>query len=158
MKSGITGFYGLLASDERTHAWMDEGINSYYDALYSLKKDHHFSQQTEQTLLETFIAEKRDQPVETPSEVFSEPNYYAVAYYKHHNGWPGCIAILGQVILIKLCRSIIAQWQFKHPQPEDSEKVMEEVSGKDLDSAFSLLKQKGNLPGWKEKARLSGIR
>ena len=32
---GHNWFYGILASNERTHPWMDEGLNSYYDAKYN---------------------------------------------------------------------------------------------------------------------------
>ena len=32
-----------------------------------------------------------------------------------------------------------SRWQFKHPYPEDFKKVMEEMSGKNLDNAFSLI-------------------
>ena len=31
---GHNWFYGILASNERDHPWMDEGINSYYDSRY----------------------------------------------------------------------------------------------------------------------------
>ncbi|MBK8654348.1 MAG: hypothetical protein IPN20_10680 [Haliscomenobacter sp.] len=32
---GHNWFYGVLGFNERDHAWMDEGINSYYDHRYS---------------------------------------------------------------------------------------------------------------------------
>ncbi|RZM09279.1 MAG: M1 family peptidase, partial [Pedobacter sp.] len=32
---GHNWFYGALASNERDYPWMDEGLNSYYDQLYS---------------------------------------------------------------------------------------------------------------------------
>ena len=52
---------------------------------------------------------------------------------------------------IKPCRNIISHWQFKHPQPEDFKKVLEESSGKNLDSVFSLLDKKGILPNQQRK-------
>ncbi|MES1218887.1 MAG: M1 family peptidase, partial [Bacteroidota bacterium] len=44
---GHNWFYGILASDERTHPWMDEGINSFYENKYSLsKKNDEASQES----------------------------------------------------------------------------------------------------------------
>ena len=37
------------------------------------------------------------------------------------------------------------RWKFKHPQPEDFEKVIEDVSKKNVKPIFSLLTKKGNL-------------
>jgi hypothetical protein len=31
---GHNWFYGVLGSNERMHAWMDEGLNSYYENRY----------------------------------------------------------------------------------------------------------------------------
>ena len=35
---GHNWFYGVLGSNERDHAWMDEGINSYYEQRYMKTK------------------------------------------------------------------------------------------------------------------------
>jgi hypothetical protein len=148
---GHNWFFGILASNERDHPWMDEGINSYYDAKYSQNKDDHFNQRKEQEQLETFIAEKKDQPIETTSEVFSEANYNLAAYYKTSQWMNWLQSYLGTATFDKAMHEYFNQWQFKHPQPEDFKKVMEDASGKNLDSAFALLNQKGNLPGYEKK-------
>ncbi|MDP4262995.1 MAG: M1 family metallopeptidase [Bacteroidota bacterium] len=148
---GHNWFYGILASNERDHPWMDEGINSYYEAAYSLKKNDHFNQHAEQKELDTYIAEKTDQPIETGSAAFSEANYNAIAYYKTSKWMEWLRSCLGTATFNKAMQEYYRQWQFKHPQPEDFKKVMEEASSKNLDSAFSLLNQKGELPGHERK-------
>ena len=148
---GHNWFYGILASNERIHPWMDEGINSYYESLYTAKKDDHFNQQADQNELETSIATKKDQPIETSSELFSETNYGAIVYYKASQWLKWLHSYLGDDTFNKAMQEYYRQWQFKHPRPDDLKKVFEDVSGKDLDSAFSLLTQKGKLPNWQRK-------
>ncbi len=143
---GHNWFYGILASNERKYPWMDEGINSYFETLYRQQNDDHFQQNIEQALLRTFIAEKKDQPVSTSSEEFNAANYTLVAYYKTARWLAWLQKELGTDIFNKSIQEYYRRWQFKHPQPEDFKKVTEEVSGKNLDSAFALLHQTGNLP------------
>jgi aminopeptidase N len=35
---GHNWFYGILGSNERTNAWMDEGINSFNETRYFVEK------------------------------------------------------------------------------------------------------------------------
>ncbi len=148
---GHNWFYGILASNERKHPWMDEGINSYYEEKYNRSKATRFTQHMEQMMLETFAATKRDQPMATASEDFSEANYALIAYYKTSQWMKGLEKESGTAAFNKAMQEYYNRWQFKHPQPEDLKKVLEEVSGKNLDAAFSLLTQKGNLPGPEKK-------
>ena len=67
---GHNWFYGILASNERDHPWMDEGINTYYDNKYSYLK-YGTGLQLERILFETKAITKTDQPITTSSEKFS---------------------------------------------------------------------------------------
>ena len=144
---GHNWFYGILGSNERDHPWMDEGINSYYENSYHKKKYAHYSDKSERVFLETLIAEKKDQPVETVSEKFTAANYGLVAYYKTSRWIAWLEKYIGSVTFNTSMQEYFRQWQYKHPQPEDFKKVLESVSGKNLDSAFNLLAKKGYLPG-----------
>lgn len=148
---GHNWFYGILGSNERTHPWMDEGINSYYEKKYREKKYPLKKDYTEQSLLETFIAEKKDQPIETNAEKFSLVNYALVAYYKTAEWMSWLESYLGTATFTKAMQEYYKQWQFKHPQPADFKKVLESVSERNLDSAFSLLTKTGPLPGTAKK-------
>jgi Peptidase family M1 domain len=142
---GHNWFYGILASNEREHPWMDEGINSYYDARYRLSK-YGKQSQLERILFESKAATKTDQPIELPSEKFSESNYNLVAYYKTAEWMRYLESQLGTEVFNRAMQEYFRHWQFKHPQPEDFKKVMEESSGKNLDSVFSYLSKTGILP------------
>ncbi|HWR33108.1 MAG TPA: M1 family metallopeptidase, partial [Chitinophagaceae bacterium] len=142
---GHNWFYGILASNERDHPWMDEGLNSYYDAKYSSDK-YGQQPQLERLAFETKAVTKTDQPIELPSEKFSEANYGLVAYYKTAEWIRFLESQLGTDVFNKAMQEYFRRWQFKHPQPEDFKKVMEESSGKNLDSIFSYLGKTGILP------------
>jgi hypothetical protein len=148
---GHNWFYGILASNERKHPWMDEGINSFYETRYAHNNDPNFVDTGTLQLLQTFIAEKKDQPIATSSEDFGTLNYALVAYYKASRWAAWLEKEFGRETFDKAMKTYYDRWQFKHPQPEDFKKVMEEVSGRNLDSAFALLYVKGELPGTKRK-------
>jgi hypothetical protein len=142
---GHNWFYGILASNERDHPWMDEGINSYYDQRYAEWK-YASSSQEEKNLLETMIVTKRDQPIETSSEKFSEVNYDLIAYYKTSVWMRYLESRSGIVSFNKAMQEYFQHWQFKHPQPEDFKNTIAESTGKNVDSFFSYLNKPGLLP------------
>ncbi len=142
---GHNWFYGILASNERQHPWMDEGINSFYDDKYKEAK-YGKQAQLERILFETKAVTKTDQPIELSSEKYSKANYGLVAYYKAAEWLRYLEAELGTEVFNKAMQEYYRRWQFKHPQPEDFKKVMEESSGKNLDSVFSYLSKTGTLP------------
>jgi hypothetical protein len=162
---GHNWFYGILASNERQHPWMDEGMNTYYDNRYILKKygdlkidfvnikpsflQKGMPDDISQTLLQTLITLKRDQPIQTISENFSTANYEAIAYAKTGNWMKMLEDSAGKDLFDNCMRTYFKQWQFKHPYPEDFKKVFEAVIGKKADYYFSFLNSKGNLPSKK---------
>ncbi len=158
---GHNWFYGILASNERTHPWMDEGMNSYYDQRYSKQYYGRFSPDMidmnasflkkrapadiQQTVLETISRIKKDQPINTHSEKFSLLNYGMIAYYKTA-GWMQLLEKeLGQPVFDSVMQTYFRLYQFKHPYPEDFKRTAAMVSGKNLDSIFNLLATKGSL-------------
>ncbi|CAN5395024.1 hypothetical protein BH11BAC3_BH11BAC3_29180 [soil metagenome] len=165
--------YGILASNERDHPWMDEGINSYYDARYK---------QTGKTIanevkpkpgfinsrmpddfpelgLRIYTSMKKDQPIETTSEHFSEFNYGLIAYYKTSQWMRLLERKLGTEMFDSCMHEYYRRWQFKHPYPEDFKRVIEEVSGNNMDAEFALLSKKGMLqkPNAKKDIKLASF-
>ena len=152
--------YGILATNERDHPWMDEGINTFYDDRYNngesytskeeINKPTFFTKRIPKDIasvaFKTMASNKKDQPVETTSEKFSEVNYGLVAYYKTGQWMQLLENELGIVMFDSCMHEYYRRWKFKHPYPEDLKKLMEEVSGRNLDTTFALLSKKGNLP------------
>lgn len=171
---GHNWFQGILATNERLHPWMDEGMNTYYDNRY-LKQQYgstgidiikgssfikkRMPDDLFQTGLQTVTGLKRDQPIETSSEKFSDVNFNLIAYTKTGNWMKMMADELGQEVFDRCMQAYYEQWKFKHPYPEDFRKVMERVSGRDLGKFFNLLQQKGMLPpaGPKKGMRFAGF-
>ncbi|MBI3137842.1 MAG: M1 family metallopeptidase [Sphingobacteriales bacterium] len=143
---GHNWFYGILGTNERSYPWMDEGINSFYEYKYQYNRNPRNTQSNEQALLETLVAEKKDQPIATAAEDFTEANYALVAYYKTSKWMEWLEKQLGREPFQKAMQHYFRQWRYRHPQPEDFKKSLEASTGKNLDSVFAYLRQKGNLP------------
>ncbi|MDQ2718386.1 MAG: M1 family metallopeptidase [Bacteroidota bacterium] len=151
--------YGVLATNERTHPWMDEGINTYFDNRYEKlkypvkiqeKKEKDFfkkriSDDDEDLIYRTQIAERKDQPIETSSEDFSSANYEVIAYYKTGLWMKKLEDFIGKDLFDSCLHEYYNQWKFKHPQPEDFEDVVKNVSKKNVKTIFSLITKKEDL-------------
>jgi hypothetical protein len=162
---GHNWLYGILASNEREHPWMDEGMNTYFDNRYEQlkyadkneekqKKDFlgkRFPDDNADIVYRTQITEKKDQPIETASEDFSETNYGVIAYYKTSLWMKKLEDFVGKNIFDSCLHEYYKRWKFKHPYPEDFKKVVEDVSAKNVDTIFSLLSKKGRLEPAKKK-------
>lgn len=155
---GHNWLYGILASNERQHPWMDEGMNTYFDNRYEkMKYPDEKGKEGRKGFLKKRIpddgtglsyriqaASKKDQPIETPSEDFSEINYGVIAYYKTGLWMKELENFIGKDLFDRCLHEYYDRWKWKHPYPEDFKKVVEEVSGKNVDSLFSLLSKKGD--------------
>jgi Peptidase family M1 domain len=158
---GHNWFEAILATNERTHPWMDEGMNTYYDNRYAMQQygntnidviktnlrfiNKRLPDDIQHTLLQTVISIKKDQPIETTSEKMTAFNYNMVTYVKTGDWMKLLEDDLGKDLFDKCMQEYYKRWQFKHPYPEDFKKVVEEVSGKNVDAIFALLHNKGDL-------------
>ncbi len=158
---GHNWFEAILGTHERTHPWMDEGMNTYYDNRYSLQQygntnieigrtkwpfvNKRLPDDVQHIVLQTITRIKKDQPIETPSEKFSYLNYNMMSYTKTGDWMKLLEDELGKEVFDKAMQAYYQRWQFKHPYPEDFKKVVEDISGKNVDALFSLLSKKGDL-------------
>ncbi|MBO9683977.1 MAG: hypothetical protein J7502_15145, partial [Flavisolibacter sp.] len=149
---GHNWFYGILGSNERTHPWMDEGINTFYEYKYMQKK--YGMNKSHELLFQTVAARRMDQPIETTSEQFNEINYAAVAYHKTAEWIRLLETQTGENVFRDQMHIYFQKWKFKHPQPEDFKEIFQSALGNQTEEIFSLLNSKGILPNNK----LSGFK
>jgi hypothetical protein len=160
---GHNWVYGILATNEREHPWMDEGMNTYFDNRYQELKypkketvkedflDKKFPADNENLIYRNQIAVKKDQPIETASQDFSEINYGEIAYYKTGLWMKKLENVVGRNLFDSCLHEYYNRWKFKHPYPGDFKKIVEEVSQKNVDTVFNLLSKKGSLEPAKKK-------
>lgn len=147
---GHNWFYGLLASNERDHPWMDEGMNSFYEyrymrQYYGSRVDFglpkFISKMFDGDLYELallFQARRRqDQAPETTSDDFSSINYGLSAYIKPGTAFGHLEQYLGTAEFDRIMHLYFDKWHFKHPQPTDLRAIFEKETGKDLGWFFN---------------------
>jgi len=164
---GHNWFYGILGSNERSYPWMDESINTYYEArstykplftkhpgLANLKKTKSFSieQLTESSfgLLELqYLVSARnrtDQPSLLNSEAFTSLNYGTIIYSKASLAFLQLQQHLGTERFDALMKSYYERWKFKHPLPGDFMDHAKTFTGEDLSWFFDDLMGSSKIP------------
>ncbi len=155
---GHNWFYGILGSNERDHAWMDEGMNSFLELRYmryrypgsgfsigipGLKKAaaHLSDPHRSQSELAYRLNARRnlDQPLSLSSDDFTSMNYGTGVYMKTALVMDHLMAYLGEEMMDKCLRAYFEDWKFKHPRPKDMKAVFERESGRDLNWVFEGL-------------------
>ncbi|NJL77363.1 MAG: M1 family metallopeptidase [Saprospiraceae bacterium] len=151
---GHNWFYGILATNERDHAWMDEGTNSYYETRYmelyypnqsllesSLPKFLIGASKIEANELAYLLQARRhlDQAPETTSEDLTTLNYQIAAYGKPALAFRYLEQYLGTARFDALMQAYYQTWQFKHPYPDDFQQFVTRETGQSLDWFFNGL-------------------
>ncbi len=142
---GHNWFYGILASNERDHPWMDEGVNSFYEDRYT---EHKYGPQTKELELafQAKAINKTDQPIETTSETSSEINYGLVAYHKTAEWLKGIEKAYGKEVFRQMMMAYYNEWKFRHPQPNDFRKILIAHLVTNGEGMFNFIYSKGVLP------------
>ena len=125
---GHNWFYGILGSNERDHPWMDEGLNSFYEARYMAKfwPDRPAGikmagrQVDYDRLGYHYLARQgQEQAPDTRSDSLSPANYWIGAYSKPALALTELEALAGSAALDRAMKAYYENWKFRHPQPED---------------------------------------
>ncbi|MFK8052596.1 MAG: M1 family metallopeptidase [Woeseiaceae bacterium] len=119
-------------SDERQWTWMDEGLNSFLDALAGREWDPDIPWKVEPRDIVDYMRSDFQVPIMTQSDSVLQlgPNAYAkpaVALTILRE------TILGRELFDFAFKEYSRRWRFKRPTPADFFRTMEEASGVDLD-------------------------
>ena len=135
---GHSWFPMIVGSDERRYAWMDEGFNTFINHYSNLAFYGAGASRTQRTS-GAFIAQQMqspiaDQPIMTAPDVLRREGLGFMAYRKPGYG----LILLREVVLgperfDAAFRSYIDEWAYRHPQPADFMRHIDQVSGEDLD-------------------------
>ena len=132
---GHNFFPMIINSDERQWSWMDEGLNTFVQFLTQEFWDNKYANRRGPAAFITdYMKLPKDQlePIMTNSENIN--NFGANAYSKPATG----LNILRETIMGRKSfdyafREYARRWAFKHPEPADFFRTMEDASGEDLD-------------------------
>lgn len=140
-------YHGVLGSNEALHPWMDEGFTSYASSRIS----QHISRTTKgesvpATTIETIgsrsgqgsylrsAASGNEEAMSTHSDHYDLNGIYSAAAYGKGAVWMSQMGyVIGEEARDRGLLEYFNRWKFKHPNPNDVLRVMEDVSGLELD-------------------------
>lgn len=129
---GHTYFPMIVNSDERQWTWMDEGLNSFLEAIATREWDPDVDWGVEPRDITGYMASENQVPIMTQSDSVARlgPNAYSkptVAFDILRE------TIMGRELFDFAFKEYSTLWRFKRPTPADFFRTMEEASGVDLD-------------------------
>ncbi|MBW4331513.1 M1 family metallopeptidase [Stakelama sp. CBK3Z-3] len=135
----------IVGFDERRHAWMDEGFNTFIDVYesdefnhgeYAPKRDGEYAPGGGNPVDEILpiLADKDAPPIMSRADTVIEKYRHPVTYFKTALG----LVLLREQILgpkrfDHAFRRFADAWAFKHPKPDDFFRAMASDAGEDLD-------------------------
>ncbi|WP_083322047.1 M1 family metallopeptidase [Hymenobacter lapidarius] len=135
---GHNWFPMIVGSNERKYPWMDEGFNTFINILTTNdfnNGEYKFLNDTVRLAqgLARAIADPAVDPPYTVPDVTQARNLGFAAYGKMGYGlFLLREEVLGPERFDYAFRTYIKRWAFKHPQPKDFFRTMNEASGEDL--------------------------
>jgi len=132
---GHNFFPMIINSDERQWTWMDEGLNTFVQYLTEMEWDENFptSRGPAFKIVDYMKLPKEFlEPIMTNSENIY--NFGANAYSKPSTALNILReTIMGRKLFDFAFKTYCRRWAFKHPEPADFFRTMEDASGYDLD-------------------------
>src|SRR5690606_4818594 len=125
----------IVNSDERQWSWMDEGLNTFVEYLTEEKWDNKFPSRRgpAHTIVDYMkLAKDQLEPIMVNSEniIHFGPNAYA----KPATGLNILReTIMGREIFDKAFKTYSKRWAFRHPEPADFFRSMNDASAENLD-------------------------
>jgi hypothetical protein len=141
---GHTWFPMMVGFDERRHAWMDEGFNTFIDVyesddfqggVYGPKRDSEYAPGpgSPADQIAALLDDPAAPPILTRADAIRETYRHPVTYFKSAFGLTLLREdILGPERFDPAFRKFIRDWSYKHPTPADFFRAMESAGGEDL--------------------------
>ena len=127
----------IINSDERQWTWMDEGLNTFVQSLTQKEyyKDMPIRRGTAESIVD-YMKSPKDmlRPIMTNSEQIASREFGANAYGKPASALSVLReTIMGPELFDYAFKEYSRRWAFKHPDPADFFRTMEDASAIDLD-------------------------
>jgi hypothetical protein len=145
---GHSWFPMIVGSDERRNAWMDEGMNTFVDAIahanwgkshggqFAPKKDSEYAPLTgdpAKDIVKLVFDDPDAPPILTRADVIKEKYRHPITYFKTAYGLTLLREqILGPELFDAAFRQYAHDWAFRHPSPSDFFRAMDSAAGEDL--------------------------
>lgn len=145
---GHSWFPMIVGSDERRNAWMDEGMNTFVDAIahaewgkahdgqFAPKKDSEYAPLTgdpAKDIVKQVFDDPDAPPILTRADAIKEKYRHPITYFKAAYGLTLLREqILGPERFDAAFRQYAQDWAFKHPSPSDFFRTMDSAAGEDL--------------------------
>ncbi len=158
---GHNWFMSMLGTNERDHAWMDEGLNTYYQFRYEAEKyrsngvfgariPDELKKLNEADFQATVYNAMANIPIhpamETTSENFKASEDYGLTAYVKTAEWMYLLEKnIGMEKVDKAFQNYFNTWKFKHPEPLDMRAAFEESIHGGLGNYFDLLHKEDKL-------------
>ena len=124
----------LVGSDEKRHAWMDEGLAQFgqSQAMADFFKGYDDEEINRRNYL-SFAESGGEVELMRHGDRYPTYNSYGVAsYYKPATVLVALRGVLGEETFNKAFREYARRWLYKHPSPADLFNTFESISGRDL--------------------------
>jgi hypothetical protein len=164
-EAGHQFWYGIVASNEFEHAWMDEGLNTfstarvieqtytpnYYSKRYFgdfvpwLFRDVPLTRETDGDRLGPYRPLAKADAPSTPTWQYFPGSAPAITYSKTALWLNTLERMLGWDTLQRIMSTYFSRWAFKHPRPDDFFSIANEVSGRDLTWFFDQVYRSSNV-------------
>lgn len=132
---GHIWFPMIVGSNEKLFPWMDEGFNTFINSLSTeaFNKGEYIQEKRPMHEVASYYTGPTVDPVMLAADQMFDGNLGLLAYEKPGYG----LTMLREVVLGKdrfdrAFKEYIRRWAYKHPQPDDFFRTMENVSGEDL--------------------------
>lgn len=140
-------FMGIVASNEKEEAWLDEGFVTYFedriiDAAYGPNLalmdvfGYGFNNKELTRTEYTAMANPRGGITARPGWYFSETNFKPLIYSKPATTLRTVQELIGEEKMDLLLRTYFDRWKFRHPKGANFKAVLQERLFADFDSVF----------------------